>query len=48
MTTAINEPRRILSDHPPGAAPVAVAQWAGTGLGIALSADGWYWRCSRY
>jgi hypothetical protein len=40
MTTAINESRRILSGHPPGAASVAVARWAGTGLGIALSADG--------
>lgn len=40
MTTTINEPRRILSGYPPGAAPVAVARWAGTGLGIALSADG--------
>lgn len=40
MTTAINEPRRIRSGHPPSAGPVAIARWAGAGLGIALSAGG--------
>ncbi|HZD16182.1 MAG TPA: hypothetical protein VE196_13890 [Pseudonocardiaceae bacterium] len=40
MTTAINKSHRIRSGHPPGAAPVAVARWAGIGLGLALSADG--------